>query len=64
MNNIKVSVVLPCYNVEKYIREGLDSIMAQTLLEWEAIMVDEVFRSSLFVKVPLSQATVYWLLVP
>lgn len=41
MNNIKVSVVLPCYNVEKYIREGLNSIMAQTLSEWEAIMVDD-----------------------
>lgn len=41
MNNIKISVVLPCYNVEKYIREGLDSIMAQTLSEWEAILVDD-----------------------
>jgi len=41
MNNIKVSVVLPCYNVEKYIREGLNSIMTQTLSEWEAIMVDD-----------------------
>ena len=41
MCKIKVSVVLPCYNVEKYIREGLDSILAQSLQEWEAILVDD-----------------------
>ena len=41
MENIKISVVLPCYNVEKYIRRGLDSIIAQTLQEWEAILVDD-----------------------
>jgi len=38
---VKVSVVLPCYNVEKYIRRGLDSVLAQTLSEWEAILVDD-----------------------
>lgn len=38
---IKISVVLPCYNVGKYIRRGLDSIIAQTLQEWEAILVDD-----------------------
>lgn len=37
----KISVVLPCYNVEKYIRKGLDSILAQTLQDWEAILVDD-----------------------
>lgn len=41
MNNIKISAVLPCYNVEKYIRKGLDSVLAQTLQEWEAILVDD-----------------------
>lgn len=41
MNNTKISVVLPCYNVEKYIRKGLESILAQTFQEWEAIMVDD-----------------------
>lgn len=41
MNEIKISVVLPCYNVEKYIRKGLDSVLAQTLQEWEAILVDD-----------------------
>lgn len=41
MNSIKITAVLPCYNVEKYIRKGLDSVLAQTLQEWEAILVDD-----------------------
>lgn len=41
METTKISVVLPCYNVGKYIRRGLDSIIAQTLQEWEAILVDD-----------------------
>ena len=41
MDKVKVSVVLPCYNVEKYIRRGLDSVLMQTLPEWEAILVDD-----------------------
>lgn len=41
MSEIKISVILPCYNVEKYIRRGLDSVLAQTLQEWEANLVDD-----------------------
>jgi Glycosyltransferases involved in cell wall biogenesis len=41
METKKISIVLPCYNVGKYIRRGLDSILAQTLQEWEAILVDD-----------------------
>ena len=41
MKCIKISVVVPCYNVENYIRRGLDSILAQTLKDWEAILVDD-----------------------
>ena len=41
MDKAKISVVVPCYNVEPYIRRGLDSIIAQTLREWEAILVDD-----------------------
>lgn len=40
-NEVKISVVVPCYNVEKYIRRGLDSILAQTFNQWEAILVDD-----------------------
>jgi glycosyltransferase involved in cell wall biosynthesis len=41
MGKIKISVVLPCYNVAKYIQRSLDSILAQTLQDWEAILVDD-----------------------
>jgi glycosyltransferase involved in cell wall biosynthesis len=41
MEPIKISIVIPCYNVGKYIRRGLDSIIAQTLQDWEAILVDD-----------------------
>lgn len=41
MEKTKISVVFPCYNVANYIRRGLDSILAQTLQDWEAILVDD-----------------------
>ena len=41
METTKISVILPCYNVGDYIRRGLDSIIAQTLQDWEVILVDD-----------------------
>lgn len=38
---IKVSVLIPAYNVEPYIRECLDSVLGQTLKELEIICVDD-----------------------
>ena len=40
-NNIKVSVVIPIYNVEKYLRQCLDSVVNQTLKEIEIICVND-----------------------
>ena len=37
----KVSVIIPVYNVEKYIGECLDSVINQTLKEIEIICVDD-----------------------
>ena len=37
----KVSVIIPIYNVEKYLRRALDSLLAQTHQDWEAILVDD-----------------------
>jgi len=37
----KVSVVIPCYNVEKYIRQCLDSVVKQTLSDIEIICVND-----------------------
>lgn len=39
--SIKVSVIVPIYNVEEYLRECLDSLVVQTLKELEVIMVDD-----------------------
>ncbi len=37
----KISIIIPCYNVEKYINRCLDSIIKQTFTDWEAICVDD-----------------------
>lgn len=38
---IKVSVIIPVYNVEKYLRQCLESVANQTLKELEIICVDD-----------------------
>lgn len=35
------SVIIPCYKVERYIRECLDSVLKQDYADWEAICVDD-----------------------
>ncbi len=37
----KVSVVVPIYNVEKFLRQAVDSILGQTLKDIEVILVDD-----------------------
>ena len=36
----KVSVVIPNYNGMQYVKKCLDSLMVQTLKEWEILFVD------------------------
>lgn len=38
---VKVSVIVPAYNVEKYIKTCLDSILEQTLKELEIIVIND-----------------------
>ena len=38
---MKLSVVIPVYNTEKYLRECVDSILAQTYKDHEIILVDD-----------------------
>ena len=41
LGSIKVSVVVPVYNMQKYLEECMDSILTQTLTEIEIICVDD-----------------------
>lgn len=36
-----ISIIVPVYNTEKYLRPCLDSIMAQTFTDFEAVLVDD-----------------------
>ena len=38
---MKISVVIPVYNAERYVKKTLDSVLAQTLADWECICVDD-----------------------
>lgn len=40
-NNIKVSLIIPVYQVENYLERAVDSALAQTLCEKEIILVDD-----------------------
>ena len=40
-SDIKVSIIIPVYNVEKYLRQCLDSIVNQTLKEIEVICIND-----------------------
>lgn len=40
-NEIKVSVIVPVYNVSPYLHECMDSIINQTLKDIEVICVDD-----------------------
>ena len=41
MKNIAVSIIVPIYNKEPYLKECLDTIVKQTLKEIEIILVDD-----------------------
>ena len=37
----KISIVLPTYNGERFIRESLESVLNQTYQNWELIIVND-----------------------
>lgn len=40
-SNVKVSIIMPVYKVEEYVGKAIESILAQTLKEWEFLIVDD-----------------------
>ena len=38
----KISIIVPIYNVEKYLRDCIESIINQTYTEIEIILVNEI----------------------
>ncbi len=41
MEDIKVSIIMPVYGVEKFVGKAIESIQAQTLTQWELFAVDD-----------------------
>ena len=41
MQEVTVSVIMPAYNSETYIRESIDSVLAQSFTDFELIVVDD-----------------------
>lgn len=41
MNNPKVSIIVPIYNVEKFLPRCLDSLLAQTFPDFELLLIDD-----------------------
>lgn len=39
--NEKVTIIVPCYNSEPYIKDNLNSILAQSYTNWECIIVND-----------------------
>lgn len=40
----EISIVMPAYNVEKYIAQAIESVLAQTFADWELIVIDDGSR--------------------
>ncbi len=36
-----ISIIVPVYNVEKYIKETMDCVLAQTYSQWELLLVED-----------------------
>ena len=39
--NPKITIIIPCYKVEKYLPECLDSVINQTFKDWQAICIND-----------------------
>ena len=41
MKNVEISIIVPVYNVDKYLSVCVDSIRKQTFTNWELILIDD-----------------------
>ena len=46
MNDNLVSIIMPCHNAEKTIKEAIDSVMEQIYTSWELIVIDDCSTDS------------------
>ena len=42
----EISVVIPVYNAEPYLRDCLDSVLSQSFTDWEALCVDSYSKDA------------------
>ena len=38
---MKISVIVPLYNAEKYLRDCIESILSQTFTDFECMLIDD-----------------------
>jgi len=41
MTSPTISIIVPIYNAEKYLKNCLDSILKQSFTDWECILVND-----------------------
>jgi len=44
MTKVLISVIVPIYNAEKYLAECIDSILAQTLIDFELLLINDASK--------------------
>jgi len=62
LKTIRISIIIPVYNAEKYLRQCIDSVLSQDLTDLEVIAVDdgstdspEKFSTDMPKKIPASK---------
>ena len=41
MREVKISIIMPVYNVEQYVGKAIESILGQTFTDYELLLVDD-----------------------
>ena len=47
MSNAKISIIVPVYNIEKYIEKSVESLVNQTYKNIEIILIDIIIHTTL-----------------